>query len=505
MTGADPYRSPPNHYGPAPQPARGYDAAKPTRLRTIRRARNTIDSDTRQGARTLREAARWLDQNYDLALGVLDVLVRKTVGTGLMPEFLVRTRDGELATDLNNDLADWYTRWAKKPEVTGELDYSHAQRIKALHWFRDGEVFTQYLLGRVPGLTHGSEVPLSLELIPPDHVPIGLTDTASRLIQGVEKNGWGRPIAYRVQRGDIGPDLRNSLLLQAGDYRRIPAARMQHLKLTRHIRQTRGVSVFAAVLERFEDVRDYDESERIAAKMAAHIAGFIKRGTPDMYDPENLSRDEYGQIIPREHKFQPGMFFDFLETGEEIGMVDPKRPSNQFGTYRAENLRSIASGTGAAPSAVSNNYDGTYSSRRQEANEAAVHYQMLWSQFCSVSEAPTAARFVDMCIAAQLVRITPDVDLRTLHDVDFSRPAASAIDRQKETKANETALNSFQEALVDIWRREGRNPADQWRKLAEQARRLDSIQGAAPSRAPALTPDPDDDDAEDDDDEEAAA
>jgi lambda family phage portal protein len=506
----DPYRSPPNRYQSPPAEQRGYEAAKPSRLRTIKRTRSTPDTDGRLGGQAIREAARWLDQNYDLAVGVVDTLVRKVVGTGILPEFLVRTRDGDLAAEFNDEIAELYARWARAPEVTGEHDLAGAQRMKALHLFRDGECFAQYLIGQVPGLVHGSEVPLSLELIPPEFVPIGLTSPTERLIQGVEKDQWGRAVAYRVQTQDPAQTAMHSLILGAGDYRRIPAAQMQHLKLVRNIRQTRGISVFAACLERIEDIRDYDESERVAAKIAASMAAYTRRGTADMFDPNTLERDEYGRIIPREHRFQAGMIFDYLEVGEEIGTINTSRPSSQFGVYRAENLRSVAAGTGASASAVANNYDGTYSSRRQEANEAAVHYAMLWSYFCATSERPICARFIDAAIAARLVRVPADVDLRTLYDIDFSRPVASAIDRQKEAAANETALNSFQESLVDVWRREGRSPADMWRKLADQAIRLQAIQGAAPTRAPAVTPDVTDDEEPDnetekEDDEEAAA
>ena len=73
---------------------RQFEASRPNRLRTIKRSRTSIDADTRRGAKPVREAARWLDQNYNLATGALDVLVRNVVGTGILPDPLVRTRGG---------------------------------------------------------------------------------------------------------------------------------------------------------------------------------------------------------------------------------------------------------------------------------------------------------------------------------------------------------------------------------------------------------------------------
>lgn len=504
MSARDPYRSPPNRYGSATGRTgkRDYDAAKPSRLRTIKRARNSIDADTRQGARTLREAARWLDQNYDLVTGAIDVLVRNVIGTGIIPEPLVRTRDGELATEVNALLSERYARWAMAPDVTGELDHPAAQRLKGIHLFRDGEVFTQYVTGNPPGIRHSTEIPFSLELIAPDQVPLSLSDPSRKLTQGIEKNAWGRPTRYWVQPHDILGE-GASLLIAPDQYRQLSAQRIEHLKITRNIRQTRGITVFASCLERFEDIRSYDESERIAAVIAASMAAYIKKGAPDEFRTENLTIDpETGQRVPREHKFAPGMIFDYLEPGEDIGTIDTQRPNSNFGRYRDDQLRAASAGAGPSFSSVARNYEGNYSSRRQEANEMAPHYGMLWSYFCSRGERRTWEGLVTAQMVAGLLPLSPDIDTSTLYNVDFSRPATPAIDRQKETSADSQALDTFQDTLVDVWRRAGKRPADMWRKLQDQAKQLQTIQGAAPSVATAATPDPSDDDADTDDEDE---
>ena len=459
---------------------RHYEAAVPNRLRTIRRSSRTIDSDVALANRPIREAARWMDQNYDLALGALDALVRNVIGEGSIPEPLVQDRDGELIADFNEELSFWFSIWSRAPEVTGELNYSALQRLRALTLFREGEIFTQYVMGEIPTLSHGSEVPFSLELIDPDLVPMH-DDPSRGIVQGVRKTGWGRATMYLVNKASSGG-------YTYGSYREVNADRMQHLKMTRRIGQTRGVSVFAAVLERFEDIRSYDESERIAPVIAASMAGAIKKGSPDLFNPQSMSRDEDGTVIPREHKFQPGMFFDFLEVGEEIEMINPSRPNPNLGRYRDDQLRAASAGIGPHFSAVSRNYEGTYSSRRQEANEAAPHYGMIFDYLEARSEVPIWTRFVDSLISARLIRLPPKLNIRTLYAVDYSRPATTSIDRQKETSADAEALNNLQETLVDIWRRNGRNPADMWRKLQDQATKLRDLQGATPESATAVTP-----------------
>jgi len=135
---------------------------------------------------------------------------------------------------------------------------------------RDGEALAQALEGEVRTLNHGTRVPFSLELLEADHLPFTYSRAGTPTITaGVERNGWGRPIAYHFYRNHPGDLMR---FPSEADLRRVPAAGILHLKLVDRMVQARGVSVFASVLSRLEDIKDYEESERIAAKVAASMA-----------------------------------------------------------------------------------------------------------------------------------------------------------------------------------------------------------------------------------------
>ncbi len=351
--------------------------------------------------------------------------------------------------------------------------------IQACRKDTDGEIFTQYLIGEVRGLRHATEIPFSLELIDPDQIPLDYSDSARRITQGVGKNGWGRALAYYLTPADSGVTVRQR-------YIEVPADSMQHLKMTKRLRQTRGVSVFASTLERVEDTRDYDESERMAAKMAAKVVGAIKRGMADQYEPPRLPDGGAAEPEPREINFQSGMWFDDLLPGEEPEVIDTNRTNPNLGRYRDDMIRAMAAGIGCSFSSLSRNHEGTYSSRRQEASEQDPHYAVLWGYF--VERAGPAAVWSGAPAGGRGRR----------HPVRRGfLPPDPAPDRPPERdRANADALESFQDTLVDIWRRRGRRPADMWVKLQDQAEHLQDIQGAAPQQAPAATPDPDDDEAE---------
>lgn len=87
-------------------------------------------------------------------------------------------------------------------------------------------------------------------------------------------------------------------MLGASQTKFVPANRMLHLKNVHRIRQMRGVSVFASVLNRFDDLKDYEESERIAAKIAASMAAYIKRAPPNCTNP-TLMQSRADEVPPR--------------------------------------------------------------------------------------------------------------------------------------------------------------------------------------------------------------
>ena len=66
-----------------------YEAAKPDRTRKMRRSVGTANHEVLQAGAALRQTARHLEQNYDLALGVLNTLVANVVGAngiGIEPQ-----------------------------------------------------------------------------------------------------------------------------------------------------------------------------------------------------------------------------------------------------------------------------------------------------------------------------------------------------------------------------------------------------------------------------------
>ena len=447
-----------------------YDAANPGRLRKNRNDSSSGTALAERSAVQLRNYARYLHRNHDVARGALRILVNNTVGPngiGVEPQPL--NKDGEIIEPLAKQLLDLYRDWSLLPEVTGQMSWARAQRMVALSWYRDGEVLSQVLAGPVRKLNHGTRVPLSLELLESDYLPMDYSDTGKRIRNGIEVNAWGRPVNYWVFKQHPGD---SGVFVRRQDLKSVPATRMLRLALVDRLGQLRGVSEFASIMTRLDDIKDYEESERIAAKVAASMAAVIKKGSPDEYKPVF---DENGDTVPRNMKFRPGMIFDDLLPGESIETIDTNRPNPNVESFRTGQIRAASAGVGVSYSSMSKDYNGTYSAQRQEMVEQWVNYAVLSSDFISGFVQPVWRHFVAAAHAAGLLDIPDDIDWETLDDAMFVTPAMPWIDPKKEADAFTTLEAAGYISGPEIIRRRGGNPSEtlkqeaNWRKKAEEA------------------------------------
>lgn len=459
-----------------------YESAKNTRTRRNPKDNRSGDALTENASETLRGQARHLDQNHDIARGVLNCLVNNIVGAkGIGIEAQPKTLTGEIHKDFSHALQKAFKDWAKKPETTGEYTWSKTQRMMARSWLRDGEVIAKSLMGNIPALNHGTRVPYSIELLEADHIA-DITEAGKRITQGVERNAWGKPTYYHIY--DEHPGGSIGYLMKT---RRVNADVIDHVKMVDRIRQARGVSVFASVMNRLNDIKDYEDSERVAARIAATMAVYIKKGAPDSYMPDDSTADDEGRLFP----IAPGAVFDNLEPGEDIGTIDSNRPSALLQPFRDAMLKAVASGVSSSYSTISKNYDGTYSAQRQELVEQWVNYAVLADEFISMFIDKIWQRFVKIAVASGVVKVPTDIDMDTLFDAEYICQSMPWIDPAKESKAHETNIKLKIKSPQQIIRSAGGNPEetlDQFEKWEEELKKRQLSVETEPAQAGFLMP-----------------
>lgn len=438
-----------------------YEGAKPSRNRKRRNDNSSPNALVGMGAAALRAHARYLERNHDLTRGALRVLVNNVVGpTGIGIEPQPRRPDGKIHTEYAAALREAYRDWQRHPEVTGRYRWPMAQRLMGYTWLRDGEGFAQELLGPVPFLDHGTRVPYSLELFEPDFVPLDYDDLALNIRQGIQSNAWGKATGYLVYKGDP----RDAMVIRdANMLKTIPADRMLHLATLDRLHQQRGVSELASVITRVEDLKDYEESERVAAKVAASLTAYVKKVDPSGYDPAQVAdihKDEQGNLLPRDLRMQPGMIIDSLQVGEEIGMIDSNRPNPNLVAWRSGQLRAFAAGIGASYSSVSRDYNGTYSSQRQELVEQWIHYAVLADEFVGMFVQPAWESFVRVAHLSGVVPMPSDLRPGSADDALFIGQSMPWINPVHEAEAWLKLIGGGLASEVEVIRKRGNNPQD---------------------------------------------
>ncbi len=451
-----------------------YEAARSTRTHKVKGVKGSANVQVGAGALPLREQARRLDEDHDIAHGLLDTLVKYVIGpNGISVEPQPKDKDGNVHAKLAWRLAELWENFSEFPEVTLEFDRVHSEQLVARTWFRDGECFGQLVAGRIPSLDHRTLVPLSIELLEPDFVPLDFDDARRGIKQGIQRDAWGRATNYWVYKEHPG----ELSYFSRPDLKPIRADRMLHIKQAHRLHQGRGISVFAPSLVRLSDLKEYEESERIAARVAAAMTGYIKKGSPELYKGAG-PLDDKGGAAPRRFQMAPGMIFDDLEPGEEVGTIESNRPSILLQPFRDAMLRATAAGTGTTFSSLARSFEGSYSSQRQELVDGFIGYQMLTMIFIGSWSRPVYRDFVQTAIAAGLVDIPDDVDMSTIYSAMYQGPAMIWIDPYKEAKANEALRTAGFESTSNIIRARGKNP-DAVRQQILQEEKEDRAAGVA--------------------------
>lgn len=440
---------------------RAYEAAAQSQYWPKRGDLKSGNAVMDQARTSIRSWARFLDENHDIAVGVLDDLVKKIIGCGIQIEPMVKGTNGKPIKKINDQLRTLWADWTQSmPESTRTMPWATVEAMACRTWLRDGEFLIQHLESGAP-IRHRSRVPYSLEMIEADYLPFDLNretlPTQNRVVHGVELTDWREPVAYWLYRehpGDTGMIASPTVALQQlREFKRVSADNITHVKFTRRFGQVRGVSVFHSVLRRLEDIKEYEESERVAARVAAAFCAVIKRNG----DYTSVNATDGSRIM----EMNPGMIFDNLLPGEDIQTIGSDRPNTNLENFRNSQIRAIASGTGTSYSGVSRNYNGTYSAQRQELVESWVGYELMREYLYGVFYRPIWQRFVRMAVAAGLVPMT-GADMATLFAVDMVGPAMPWIDPMKEVEASAKAVevgfksrhmvireNQYDPAIVD--------------------------------------------------------
>jgi lambda family phage portal protein len=213
-------------------------------------------------------------------------------------------------------------------------------------------------------------------------------------------------------------------------------------------------------------IHEYETSELMAARIAASLTGALKTEYAD-----SIAQADEG---PRELDLQPGMILDNLRPGESLEIFSHNRPSPTLEAFRNGQLRAASAGIGLSYSALSRDYNGTYSAQRQELVEQFDAYRMLSSRFIGQVAAPIWRLFVALAIQSGVVKPPKEIAPATIDVASFIPPVIPWIDPQKEANAHQVMLDNYLVSPQSIIRQRGGNPDEvltNWQRWNDELKR----------------------------------
>lgn len=311
----------------------------------------------------LRNRSRDANRNDPVASGATETYAVNIVGNGLKPQSRIRAEvlgiSEDRASELQRQAEGAFDRWKPMADAANVLDFDEIQFLALRKVCEDGETIVVPTWAAEPWRTYGR----CIELIESDRLgnPIDRQVNVS-IRNGIRYGARGEPLGYFIRK-PVTPGQTNLEYneISARDNRGRP--KILHVFPTKRPGQSRGIPLFAPVLAYFKDLADYLEAEVVAARVAACLAVFITKQDA-MFSAANMATSTDATTGARIQGIEPGMV-SYLNPGEAINTVDPKRPGDAFPAFIETVLRLVGTSIGLPYELLVKDFSKTnYSSAR---------------------------------------------------------------------------------------------------------------------------------------------
>ncbi|MFA5056837.1 MAG: phage portal protein [Opitutaceae bacterium] len=311
----------------------------------------------------LRNRSRDANRNDPVASGATETYAVNIVGSGLKPQSRIRGEmlgiSDERAAELQRQAETAFDRWKPMADSGNVLDFDEIQFLALRKVCEDGETIAVPTWANEPWRPYGR----CLELIESDRLQNPVNRVNSLEVRnGIRFGKRGEPLGYFIRR-PLSPGQTNLEYNEIAARDAAGRPKILHVFPTKRPGQSRGIPLFAPVLAYFKDLADYLEAEVVAARVAACLAVFITK-QDSMFSAANMATATDASTGARIQGIEPGMV-SYLNPGEAIHTVDPKRPGDAFPAFIETVLRLVGTSIGLPYELLVKDFSKTnYSSAR---------------------------------------------------------------------------------------------------------------------------------------------
>lgn len=319
----------------------------------------SADTDLLNELPIITPRARDLVRNNPIGSGAKQTLTDNIIGSQLrlsaQPKYRLLKWEKDQASAWASATEDQFSTWAE----TTECDAARTQTLLGLSTLSlGGSLMNGDALALVMWLPRpGSVWSTRLQTVESDRLatPPWLRNS-KKLRGGVEIDQYGAPVAYWIMKKHPG-DNHGYLSANQDDWERVPAftpwgrRRVIHLFDKDRSGQSRGKSIFTAVMREFKVAGDYLGHELQAAASNALIAAFLEsdldpQSVAEIFGLDQESALSYWKTVSEKthrKKMEGGMMLN-LPLGTKLSGFNPNRPNTAFNGFMESVMRHIAAG-----------------------------------------------------------------------------------------------------------------------------------------------------------------
>lgn len=441
-------------YRMALEEMKGYDAGNGGRLNSGWRVfGQSAEMTDRYSRDTVRNRARDLERNSDIANSVINAYKRNIIGAGYV--LRSKTDDPELNQKIQKQWAKWCK--AKNCDITSSQSFMSMMGMAVVRKKVDGGILFKKCY------TSGGITPFKLQAIEVDEIDstaIGpLHDKTNKIVGGIEYNSYNKIVGFWIKQYDIDGWATNQPFY-------VPAKDMIFMYSKKRPSQIREMSDMAPVITRIRDANEYMTAVSVKERITACLSVFIKKQLPTSTGRVNSAVGNPSDYAGK--KLAPGMIQE-LNAGDEVQVVNPSGTSTDAAQMIKLHQRMIGAGQGLSYEATSRDMSqSNYSSARQGNIEDALTYLedkqlLIETIFDEVYES-----FVISAVLSGLIDIA---DFWTNKEKYLEHEWVAApkpwIDPQKEANANSTAITKGIKSFQDICAENGKDWKEQIDDMAQ--------------------------------------
>ncbi|MBU1040245.1 MAG: phage portal protein [Proteobacteria bacterium] len=416
--------------------------------RNWRPKNTTADDLIRKDWAFVTARARDLERNSGHVSGAIRKICNNVVSdTGIRPQVQLRKQDKKLDRERNRAMEAIFRKWAEHPRVR----FYEKQELTLRHNWIDGECILH--LYESPTLYRAGIVPLGLELLEADHLDSsvnGVQQSGFMAMRGIEFDAEGFPVAYHLFTEHPGASMTGLRSISLGKSVRVDASRIIHPFERTRASQSRGISWLASVIMEMHDYDEYQDSERILARLSSAFGFFIETNNPDVNAagllggaglPNGTPAPEIpGAKIPTH--VETGSI-NVLPHGTKIHGDGFSRPGSNYEPYSKQQLRGASTALSLSYQNFANDQsDASYSSTRTASLEERRGFKkqqaFLVRQFCTPVW-NTWLQFLALSGLAEGMGLASGLDI----PVTWQTPGWEWVDPLKDANAGDALLNKL--------------------------------------------------------------